>query len=302
MLSAGSIASKSGCSLDEPHGDASRAADVVADHLQIAGPPDLAQRQPDLQRPEPARVLRAEVEVVHRPRRRSGSSGGWYENALRSSAASRTSAQPASSGAYSHLCGSTATESASRERRAGSRGAPGTRAASAPYAPSTWNQTSVLAADGAISGSGSTAPVLTDPGRADDQERLVAAARGPPRSAVGAPTVSIRCRSSVGIQSNRVGPEAEQIRGLLDPGVRFGRGVDAAARRHRDRQPFLPHVPAGLGGARGDEADEVRHVAAADQQAAGTRPESRSAPRSSGPSALRSRSPAAPAARRRRSG
>ena len=41
------------------------------------------------------------------------------------------------------------------------------------------------------------------------------------------------------------------------------------------RQPLLPHVPRGLGRASRDEADEVRHVAAADQQpaAAGGKPD-----------------------------
>ena len=41
-----------------------RQAHVVADHLQIAGRADLTQRQPHLQRPEAARVLRTVVEVV----------------------------------------------------------------------------------------------------------------------------------------------------------------------------------------------------------------------------------------------
>src|SRR5260370_446139 len=43
----------------------SREQDVVADHLQIAGASDLPERQPDLQRPEPPRILRAVVVIVH---------------------------------------------------------------------------------------------------------------------------------------------------------------------------------------------------------------------------------------------
>ena len=53
-----------------------------------------------------------------------------------SASASRTRAQPASSGAYSHLCGSTATESAAGSARKSSD-ASGTAAANPPYAPST---------------------------------------------------------------------------------------------------------------------------------------------------------------------
>ena len=41
-----------------------------------------------------------------------------------------------------------------------------------------------------------------------------------------------------------------------------------AARPRRRRHPVLAHVPVGARGARREEADQVRHVAAADQQAA----------------------------------
>ena len=70
-----------------------RQAHVVADHLQIAGQPDLPQRQPHLQRPEAARVLRTVVEVVRRPRDRSGSSS----DGRRTRAADRRAAAPARS-------------------------------------------------------------------------------------------------------------------------------------------------------------------------------------------------------------
>ena len=56
----------------------------------------------------------------------------------------------------------------------------------------------------------------------------------------------------------------EKIRGLLDPGVRFRRGV------HRKFGPpaktFRSHVPTGFRGPRCEEAHEVGHVAAAHEQ------------------------------------
>ena len=80
--------------------------------------------------------------------------------------------------------------------------------------------------------------------------------------------MSIRCSRVGWNPANRVGAEAEQVGGLLDPRVRFGRRVDAKLRRQRT-QAGGPHVRCRLGGARGEEADEVRHVAAAHQQPAG---------------------------------
>ena len=67
-----------------------------------------------------------------------------------------------------------------------------------------------------------------------------------------------------------VGAEPEEIGGLLDPGVGFGRGVDEHLPPFA-RQPFLAHVPRGLRRTGRDEADEVGHVAAADQQPAAAR-------------------------------
>jgi hypothetical protein len=68
--------------------------------------------------------------------------------------------------------------------------------------------------------------------------------------------------------ANRIGAEAEEIRGLLDPGVRFGRRVGAKRRTDRPKTGG-PHVAARLRGSRGEETDEIRHVAAAHEQPAG---------------------------------
>ena len=101
-------------------------------------------------------------------------------------------------------------------------------------------------------------------------------------------------------QSKRTGPEAVEIRGLLDPGVRLARGVSEQALT-APRQPFFSDVPASHRRAGGDEAHEVCHVAAAHEQAAGVTPEIQSAPRSTGSTALRSRSRAVTAATHPRS-
>jgi hypothetical protein len=68
--------------------------------------------------------------------------------------------------------------------------------------------------------------------------------------------------------TDRVGAQAEEVGRLLDPRVRLGRAVHTQravlARGHAVRA----HVPRRAGPAGGKEADEVGHVAAADQQAA----------------------------------
>ena len=65
---------------------------------------------------------------------------------------------------------------------------------------------------------------------------------------------------------NRFRAEASQVSGFLDPCVSFCRGVDTQARATGDA--LLANVPAGLRGAGSQEAGEIRHVAAAQQQAA----------------------------------
>ena len=76
---------------------------------------------------------------------------------------------------------------------------PGTAAANAPYAPSTWNHTPASRQISAISESGSTAPVLTDPavpitiiGRSPASRSRSSAVRSAP--------VSMRRSAPVGIQ------------------------------------------------------------------------------------------------------
>ena len=78
----------------------------------------------------------------------------------------------------------------------------------------------------------------------------------------------MRRRSSVGIQRIASVPRPADVGGLLNPRVRLGRRVDSEARRPTAADAALAHVPAGLRGARGEQADDVGHVAAADEQAA----------------------------------
>ena len=70
-----------------------------------------------------------------------------------------------------------------------------------------------------------------------------------------------------GDPADGVGTESEQISGFLNPCVRLHRRVNQQS-PFLARQTLLSHVPRGLGRASGDETDEVRHVAAADQQPA----------------------------------
>jgi hypothetical protein len=72
-------------------------------------------------------------------------------------------------------------------------------------------------------------------------------------------------RAGGGDPADRVGAEAEHVGGLLHPRVGFAGHVgDERTARH----PLLAHVPPRHGRARRQEPDEVRHVAAAHQQAA----------------------------------
>jgi hypothetical protein len=112
-----------------------------------------------------------------------------------------------------------------------------------------------------ISGSGSTAPVLTDPAVPTTRHGT-----SPAPLSVGicrrSATVPSAARS-VGIHgSTRC--RAAEIDGLLHPRVRLGRAVDAQRAPAR-RDAVLSHAGRRRR-ARRHEADDVGHVAAADQQ------------------------------------
>ena len=72
---------------------------VVADHLQVARASHLAQREPDFQRPEAPRILRAVVEVIQDLIVEVVVASGDTRTRGAARSASRTSTQPASSGA-----------------------------------------------------------------------------------------------------------------------------------------------------------------------------------------------------------
>ena len=65
---------------------------------------------------------------------------------------------------------------------------------------------------------------------------------------------------------NRVRAETRQISGFLDPRVSFRGGVDTETRAAGDA--LLADVPAGHRGAGSQEAREIGHIAAAQEQAA----------------------------------
>jgi hypothetical protein len=60
--------------------------------------------------------------------------------------------------------------------------------------------------------------------------------------------------------------EAREVGGLLNPRMRFDRRVHAEPAARASGDAVLPYVPAGLGRTRGEEANDVCHVAAADEQ------------------------------------
>ena len=74
----------------------------------------------------------------------------------------------------------------------------------------------------AISGSGSTAPVLTVPAVPTTRNGRWPAARSS-RSCRRSASTSMRCRASDGDPAERAGAEPEEIRRFLNPGVCFGR-------------------------------------------------------------------------------
>jgi hypothetical protein len=143
-------------------------------------------------------------------------------------------------------------------------GAPGTRAASAAIGAVDVKPDVVRRHTAAISASGSTTPVLTVSGGADDQERQVAVAPIGDDLRSSAAT-SIRCsRRRESSESHRC--RVRTCRRPSDPRVRFRRARRRAAAR---RPPAAPAPgPRALSPRARQEADEVRHVAAADEQPA----------------------------------
>ena len=118
-----------------------------------------------------------------------------------------------------------------------------------------------------MSGRGSTAPVLTDPAVPTTMHGTSPAAMSASICRRKAAT-SMRSLASVGIHRIDAVPRPLKVCGLLNPGVRFDRTVHAKPASRNLQRALLAHIPTGFRGARGQEADEVRHVAAADEQSA----------------------------------
>ena len=118
----------------------------------------------------------------------------------------------------------------------------------------------------AISGSGSTTPVLTDP--------PVPTTRNGRWPAATSASIARRQRDDVHPlfavgrdPADRIRAEPGQVGRLLDPGVGL-RGTVRHQRVRRARRPSLRTSHSARGGTRRQQADDVRHVAAAHEQAA----------------------------------
>ena len=248
-----------------------RQPDVVGDHRAIAGGADLLQRQPHLQRAEAARVLRAVVDVVRGVLvevvvgRVVGERGAQR-------APDRAPARSRLRAARRATCaGSTATESArlSAAQVVGRLGRPRPRSRRRRRPRGTRRRAPGTAR--AISGSGSTAPVLTEPAVPTTRHGTSPAA-----------TSASSCRRSAAtsIRSCCVGRDpADRRRCRARPGRRPSESTCASRpsrrraaggrRRPPRRARARPSRPCA--GPRGQEADDVGHVAAAHEQAAAVR-------------------------------
>ena len=115
--------------------------------------------------------------------------------------------------------------------------------------------------------SGSTAPVLTEPAVPTTMNGTSPAAMSASIVRRSAAT-SIRRSSPVGIQRIDAVPRPDRSAAFW---IHVCVSSEPYTRRRRPSPPAMPcvaHVPAGLRGARRQEADDVRHVAAADEQPA----------------------------------
>ena len=184
---------------------------------------------------------------------------------------SRTTITPPECGVYSHLCGSSATESARSMPRKSGRSA-SVSAATPPYAPSTCSHSPCSAQTSAISSIGSMAPVDNGAGGRDR-----------PRSACGHSAVArdrraqrVDAHAQIAVardDANRVAPQAEHVGGARVDVVHLRRRVHRE-RRTGARSKFSDR-PARACVARGLERDERRHRAARRDVAARGRPAGR---------------------------
>ena len=102
---------------------------------------------------------------------------------------------------------------------------------------------------------------------ADDHERQIAG--GCVRRHGSSQDVDVHAEISAGWNpADRFRSQAREVGGLLNPGMGLGRPIHPQATRRGVAHALLTNVPAGLGGTRGPEADEVCHVAAADHEPA----------------------------------
>ena len=281
-------------------GHHSRQPDVVGNHPAIPGGADLPQRQPDLERAEAARVLRPVVDVVR---------GLLVEVIVRRVIRERTrAAVPDRARARSRLRAGRRATCADRRppnppgsARADRPTRRGRAAAKPPYAPSTWNHTSCVPADARRSRAADRPRRCSPSRRAHDHDT----GRRPRRASASicrrSAATSMRRCASVGIQRIESVPRPARS-------AAFCIHVCVSAEAYtRKRAPgaagdaLRAHVPAGLRRARRQEADDVRHVAAARRAARRSRSGSRSARRSSARSAPRFQSRRATASTRRRS-
>ena len=223
MLRPWVTASISGCAVGSSNSSRDRRMSSAID-ATMPSRAGLPQRQPHLERAEPARVLRAELEVVDR--RRSSVEvvvGGVVRRTRRAASPDRGRARSPPRAARTATCADRWPPSRRRSAPPVRRARPAWPRPSAPYAPSTWNHRPCRGRCRAISGSGSTAPVLTAARRADHEERHDRRRRGRRRSARSQRGDVHAQRPRRPNPADRVGAEPGQVRGLLNPRVRFGR-------------------------------------------------------------------------------
>ena len=121
-----------------------------------------------------------------------------------------------------------------------------------------------------ISGSGSTAPVLTEPPVPTTKNGTEPPARSPSIARLKRRHVHPKVGACLD-PPDRVRAYARDVRRLLDPRVRFGGSIDHQLSPVDAADTIRANVPACACGPRREQADDIGHVAAADEQAAAAR-------------------------------
>ena len=243
--------------------------DVVADHFAVASSSHLADCEPHLQRPKAARVLRTTVDVVGR--------------VLVEVIVERVVGE----------CGAQGVRIAHQRAPRFERciqplvRIDGNRVRFAQRAQLLWRLRQ-LRSEAAVGSIGVEPHAVFPAQRSDFRQRIDASGADRPRRThhetglvtgghvrlqLSAQRGHVHAEPGVsGDPADRGGAEATQVRGFLQPCVRLHRGIHAERASLLSGNAMFTNVPAGHRRARGHETDEVRHVAAADEQPAAIYP------------------------------